>query len=129
MRIGEAAAHAGLEPTAIRFYESRGILPPARRSVSGYRDYDDADVELLRFVRQLRDLMLPLDDIRVIVQLQVRGEDPCETIKDVVGREVEAVRSRIAQLIRVRDRMVRMLTAPADSHVELLCPRAERADT
>jgi len=54
MRIGEAAAKAGLEPTAIRFYEKHGVLPGPERTDSGYRDYTDTDVALLLFVRRAR---------------------------------------------------------------------------
>lgn len=56
MRIGEAAAEAGLEPSAIRFYEQERVLPQPARTRSGYRNYEDADVELIRFVRRARSL-------------------------------------------------------------------------
>ena len=55
MRIGEVAQMAGLETSAIRYYESNGIVPEPHRSATGYRDCRDDDVELSRFVRRLRD--------------------------------------------------------------------------
>ena len=45
MRIGELAAHFGLNPKTIRYYEEIGLLPRADRSDSGYRLYDERDVE------------------------------------------------------------------------------------
>jgi len=71
VKIGQAAERAALEPSAIRFYESAGVLPAPARSDAGYRDYGEPDVELMRFVRRLRALELPLDDIREIVRLRV----------------------------------------------------------
>ena len=44
MKIGEVAADACISVDAIRFYERRGVLPPAPRLPSGYRDYPDSTV-------------------------------------------------------------------------------------
>ncbi|HEY1156834.1 MAG TPA: MerR family DNA-binding transcriptional regulator, partial [Arthrobacter sp.] len=41
MRIGEAAAAAGMTTKTLRFYENSGLLPAAKRSSNGYRDYTE----------------------------------------------------------------------------------------
>ncbi len=102
MRIGQAASRAQLEPSAIRFYESAGVLPAPARTDAGYRHYDETGVELMRFVRRLRALELPLDDIREIVRLWTSGEAPCQPVRDAITRESEAVDQRIAELTRLR---------------------------
>lgn len=102
MRIGQAAEQAELEASAIRFYESVGVLPHPARSPAGYRVYDDADVELMRFVRRLRALELPLDDVREIAQLRISGEAPCRPVRDAITREAVAVDDRIDELMRLR---------------------------
>ena len=91
-----------MEPSAIRFYESAGVLPAPTRSEAGYRVYHETDIELMRFVRRLRALQLPLDDIREIVRLRVSGEAPCQPVRDAIAREAEAVDDRIAELTRLR---------------------------
>lgn len=102
MRIGQAAEQALLEASAIRFYESAGVLPKPARSDAGYRVYGEADIELMRFVRRLRALELPLDDIREIVRLRTSGEAPCQPVRAAIAREAEAVDDRIAELTRLR---------------------------
>ncbi len=62
-RISELAERVGVPPTTLRYYESRGLLP-ARRTGSGYRTYDDRDVERMRFITTAKTLGLPLDRIR-----------------------------------------------------------------
>ena len=52
MRIGEAAAAAGMTTKTLRFYEDSGLLPAAKRSSNGYRDYHDDSVA--RLVRSRR---------------------------------------------------------------------------
>ena len=105
MKIGQAGRAATLEPSAIRFYESVGVLPPPNRTPSGYRDYSDADVDLMQFVRRLKALELPLDDIRAIVSLRVAGEAPCRPVRDAIAREAKSVDDRIDQLVRLRSEL------------------------
>lgn len=114
MKIGKAAQQAALEPSAIRFYESSGVLPAPSRSDGGYRDYDDADIELMQFVRRLRALGLPLDDIREIVELRVSGEAPCRPVREAIAREAESVDERIAELTRLHSEL-RALQKSMDS--------------
>lgn len=105
MKIGQAARAATLEPSAIRFYESEGILPRPNRTASGYRDYSDDDVDLMQFVRRLRSLELPLDDIKEIVSLRVAGEAPCRPVRDAIAREAKSVDDRIEELVRLRSEL------------------------
>ena len=69
MTIAELERRSGLTRANIRFYEAEGLLRPARRE-NGYRDYSEEDLALLLRVRLLRELGLPLAEIR-----QLRGGD------------------------------------------------------
>ncbi len=69
MRIGQLAEAVGVDTPTIRFYESVGLLPEPDRRPSGYRDYDQSDVERLRFVRQARDFFILLVDILVFIAI------------------------------------------------------------
>lgn len=111
MRIGEAAELTNLETSAIRYYESHGIVPAPQRTPAGYRDYDDNNVELLQFVRRLRSLQLPLDDIRGIVSLRTNGQAPCTQVREAIAREGVAINHRIEDLIRLRDEISQLQAA------------------
>ena len=111
MRIGEAARLSGLESSAIRFYEEHGIIPISARTGAGYRDYGGDDVELLRFVRRLRSLELPLDDVREIVALRTRAEAPCAMVRAAIAREAVAIDRRIKDLLQLRDELSRLQAA------------------
>ncbi len=50
MRIGELAGRLDLNPKTIRYYEEIGLLPTPQRTPAGYRLYDAADLERLRFI-------------------------------------------------------------------------------
>ena len=51
MRIGEVACRAGVPAKTIRFWEDGG-LPPPGRTTAGYRDYDEAVLDRLGFIRR-----------------------------------------------------------------------------
>jgi len=108
MRIGDAAAAAGLEATAIRFYEKQGVLPGPERTDSGYRDYSEQDLELLRFVRRARSLEIPLDDVREIVQLRLTGQAPCEVVRTAMAREAVLIEQRIEELRALQQELKRL---------------------
>ena len=108
MRIGEASRSAGLEASAIRYYESHGIVPRPGRTAGGYRDYTADQIELLRFVRRLRSIALPLDDIREIVSMHASGTAPCGVVRSAIAREAAAIDQKIEDLVRVRDDLARL---------------------
>lgn len=58
MRIAELAERAGVAASAVRWYESRGVVPSAPRRSNGFRDYSEGDLARLRLVVSLRRLGL-----------------------------------------------------------------------
>lgn len=69
MKIGELAAASGVSERMIRHYEKIGLTPRAQRRASGYRDYDDRDVNTLGFIRRARDLGFPIEEIGRLLSL------------------------------------------------------------
>ncbi len=105
LQIGEAARRSGLAATAIRYYEESGVLPEPERTDSGYRGYDNDDIDLLRFVARLRALEFPLADVREIVALRRDGKAPCGKVRATISREAAAIQSRIADLRRLEQEL------------------------
>jgi DNA-binding transcriptional MerR regulator len=69
MRIGEVAERTGLSASRIRFYETSGVIPAARRTANGYRDYDPAVVDDLRQIDTGQKLGFSLEEIRDIAAI------------------------------------------------------------
>lgn len=64
MKINEVEALAGITKKNIRFYEEQGLLSPRRNSENGYRDYGDEEVAILKRIKLLRKLGVPIEEIR-----------------------------------------------------------------
>ena len=63
MKINDVEQAIGITKKNIRFYEQEGLLNPSR-STNGYRDYSEEDVEVLRQIKLLRKLDIPLEEIK-----------------------------------------------------------------
>lgn len=126
MRIGQLADQLGLNPKTIRYYEGIGLLPAPDRTDSGYRDYDERAVELLTFIKTAQRLGITLDEIREILALRDRHEQPCAYVREVLRRQVDEIDDRIAELRQLRKELVTLdqiadqLPDPGPGHCRLI---------
>lgn len=67
MRTSELADQAGVNTETLRYYERRGLLTEPPRTPRGYRDYPDATVELLRFIKRAQVLGFTLDEVEELL--------------------------------------------------------------
>lgn len=63
MRVGELAKQTGVSTSKVRFYEARGLLPPAARLANGYRDYGEYDARVVAFISRAQSLGFTLREI------------------------------------------------------------------
>jgi arsenate reductase len=95
MNVSEVARRAGIAPSAVRFYEETGVLPPASRRENGYRDYGDEALARLRLVVALRRLGLaPVDAGRFATLCMERGEVDLDLAPVIAGQRAAIDRQR-----------------------------------
>lgn len=109
MNIGEAAKAAGLSAKMVRYYEAVGLLPQARRTHSGYRQYGRTDVERLRFIRQARDLGFSLERIAELLSLWADRSRASREVKELASSHIEELNQRIAELTAMRDALQQLV--------------------
>ena len=68
MRINEVEKMIGIPKKSIRFYESEGLLAPARENGNDYRTYGEAELCALRQIKLLRQLAVPIESIRLLLR-------------------------------------------------------------
>lgn len=96
--IGQAARRSGISAKMVRHYESLGLLPRVTRTGSGYRQYGEADVRQLRFIRRARDLGFSLDEITELLGLWSNRGRASASVKRIAQRHVDELTARIASL-------------------------------
>lgn len=121
MRIGELAGLAGTTARAVRYYESRGLLP-ARRDAQGHRTYDERDLKLLREIRTLQDFGFELEETRPFVECLRAGHpegDSCPASLAVYRRKLDELDALIGELRAVRARVAGQLERAEQARAEL----------
>ena len=65
MTIKEIEELVAMPRANIRYYEEQGLLSP-ERDTNGYRDYSERDLSILKKIKLLRSLHMPLDEIKAL---------------------------------------------------------------
>ena len=118
MRIGELSRRTGVHERLLRYYEEQDLLQPERRP-SGYREYREADVDVVRRIRSLLAAGLNTATIAAILPcLRDEGERLVPVCSDLVAdlfRERERISRAIIDLETSRSALDEVITAaPAD---------------
>lgn len=106
MRIGDVARQAGVSVDTVRFYERVGVLPPAARTSSGYRDYAPGTVERIELTRELQAIGFTLADAVDALAAHDAGGATCDSERWRLEAVLARVDARLAELAALRDRIV-----------------------
>lgn len=127
--IGDLAKKFGLNPRTIRYYETIGILPKARRTESRYRIYTDGTIERLEFILKAKTLGLKLDEIKKIIQLYEKGEVPCECTREFIKNKVEDIEEKITILAELKTKLSELLKLKRyEGTTKSICPIIEGSE-
>ena len=138
-QIGEVCQQTGLTQRALHYYDEIGLLVPSERLTGGQRLYTAADVERIKQIKSLKQLLgLSLSEIKRILDAEeararyltaaetaadpVRRKKALESALEVTEEQLGSVREKVQQLGRLQRRLERqvrdlrrLLAAPAPS--------------
>lgn len=102
MKIGEASAASGVSQRMIRHYEKIGLMPPATRRHSGYRDYDQRDLHTLKFIGRARDAGFPIEEIRQLLALWSDQDRSSADVKALALARADELKRKAKELDAMR---------------------------
>lgn len=117
--IGAAARLSSVSARMVRHYESLGLLARVVRTDSGYRQYSEANVRTLQFIKRGREMGFSMAEIAELVSLWHNRRRASASVKRIAQKHVE----ELAQRIDSMQAMQRTLTNLLD-----LCPGDDRPD-
>ena len=132
-QIGELAARSGLTPDTLRYYERLGLLPAPQRSAGGFRMYEEAALDRVRFIKQAQMLGLTLDEIHVLVGYRGQGGTKrCQRVRDLLRAKLAELEKQLAEMQEFRSTLKdylkecdRRLAGPDEAE----CPVIETLET
>ena len=98
VNIGEAARLSGVSAKMVRHYEGLGLLPRVARTDSGYRQYAEADVHTLRFIKRARDLGFSMEEIGELVGLWQNRRRASANVRRIAQKHADDLEQRIAAM-------------------------------
>ncbi|MFQ8433133.1 Cu(I)-responsive transcriptional regulator [Amaricoccus sp. W119] len=128
MNIGQAAKASGVSAKMIRYYEQTGLIPKAGRTASGYRDYSDTDVHMLRFIRRARDLGFAVAEINELLGLWRDQSRQSSEVKRIALGHIGALHRRIADLQEMAGTLTALVDCCQGDH-RPECPILHRLET
>lgn len=102
INIGQAAAASGVSAKMIRHYEQVGLLPAAHRTDAGYRQFSEAEVHTLRFIRRARDLGFSILQIGELVGLWQNRGRPSRDVRALAAAHVQDLERKAGELLAMK---------------------------
>jgi MerR family transcriptional regulator, redox-sensitive transcriptional activator SoxR len=102
LTIGEVARQVGLNTSAIRYYESVGVLPEPERS-SGQRRYTDETIQRLHVIDVAKRAGFSLDEAKLLLATADGGEPAYAQMRALAQRKLPEVDALIARAQAMRD--------------------------
>lgn len=124
MRIGEAAQLAGVNVQTLRYYERAGLLPEPPRRPSGYRQYGDDTVNLVRFIKHAQELGFTLRDISQLIALRTSPKN-CSRAGALARTKIEEIDLRLERLTAIRKTLADLERACRNGDANHSCPIIE----
>ena len=98
MQIGAVGKRVGLSVDAIRFYERNALLPRAPRTLGGFRQYSESDVETLNFIGRVQHLGFSLKEVRDLLDLRRSRLQPCAPVRRRLEEKLSDVERKVSDL-------------------------------
>lgn len=108
--IGQAAEASGISAKMIRHYEGVGLVPPASRTFSGYRTYNQRDVHMLRFIKHSRDLGFSIKQIGDLLNLWRDQNRSSSKVKSMATEHIEMLDRKIQELSAMKSELTRLVS-------------------
>lgn len=118
MKIHELSKQSGIHLETIRYYEKMGLMPEPKRLANGYRDYDEASLKQLKFIKTCRTLDFSLAEIKFFNEMKTQQSQHCE-VDSMLAKHLVSVEEKIAELTEIKHFLQSLITE--DDHQAADC--------
>ncbi len=109
-KIGDMAKKLNISADTLRYYEQHNLLLPAGRSPSGYRLYDEHNIQEVQFILQAKQVGFTLAEIAQLLSIRVdRNSYSCGDVKSYTVQKMQQVETKIAELTKIQQGLERLV--------------------
>lgn len=128
MKIGQVAAQAGVRIDTLRYYERRGLLSEPERRESGYREYPEEAVRIIRFIKRAQNLGFTLDEIEELLTLRGANGKSRRRVRAVAQAKMKDIDEKLARLKSMRSALHSLIETCDCGERKPACPILEALD-
>lgn len=125
MTISEVAHRAGIRPSAIRYYESIGLLQPTTR-VSGQRRYDEGILERLAIIQTAQQAGFTLSELRVLLEDILTGESPASEWHALIRRKLQELNTLLLNVQEMKQLLEDIMDCDDSALAECILSTGQR---
>lgn len=122
---GQVAASSGLDIETVRFYERQGLIKDPPRSEAGYRQYSEADVSRLHFVKRAKELGFSLKEIADLLTLQGKPDLSRTEVRTQAEAKLADIEEKIRDLTSIKAALLQLTRACSGQGTAETCPIME----
>ncbi|HIC45310.1 MAG TPA: MerR family transcriptional regulator [Methylophaga aminisulfidivorans] len=109
MLVNEVAKTLNIGPETVRFYTRIKLLQPQKNRFNGYREYDNKDINRLKFILAARQLGFSVDDIQQILADADKKRSPCPGVRRLLAKRLQETELRFREMQQLRKKMKKAL--------------------
>lgn len=125
MLIGEIAQQAGLRTSTLRYYESIGLLPMAKR-VNGRRIYDASVLQRLEIIRTAQQAGFTLDELRLLLDDILPSTSPSPQWHTLIQRKLHEINSLLENIQSMKHLLEDIMECDDDQLAECIYLTGQR---
>jgi len=109
MKIGQLAKKVDIDIQNLRYYESQGLLNKPKRLSNGYRDYPEATISRLEFIKKAKIVGFTLKEIKELLAIQVtKDQHTCQEVKTFTQIKLEEISHKIDELTAIKTALMKI---------------------
>ena len=108
-KIGDVTREFGVTADTLRYYEKIGLFPNVSRTASGIRQYDDADLSRLRFIKRAQYMNFSLDEIKDLLEMRTSPQTAKDSIRQLTAQKLTAIEEQVRELTTLKNELTLLL--------------------
>lgn len=107
--IKDASKKLNISIYTLRYYDKEELTPFVKKDENGVRKYTEEDLEWIRLLMNLRDIDMPISNIKEYIQLYLQGDKTIDERRDLMCRYTEYIKKKIENTINNLEMAIRKL--------------------
>ena len=107
--IKDASKKLNISIYTLRYYDKEGLTPFVKKDENGVRKYTEEDLEWIRLLMNLRDIDMPISNIKEYIQLYLQCDKTIDERRDLMCRYTEYIKKKIENTINNLEMAIRKL--------------------